>query len=44
MSVIIPIDAERVFDNMQRTFLTETLRKLGIDEKILSLNKAKQKA
>ena len=30
--------------NNKHTFLTETLRKLEIGEKILSLNKAKQKA
>ena len=30
--------------NSKHTFLTETLKKLEIGEKILSLNKAKQKA
>ena len=31
-------------NNNKHTFLTETVKKLEIGEKILSLNKAKQKA
>ena len=38
------LDTTEQLNNNRHTFRTETLKILEIDEKILSLNKAKQKA
>ena len=35
--MIISIDAEKAFDNIQHSFMIKMLNKLGIEEKIFSL-------
>ena len=37
--MIISINAEKVFDKIQHTFIIKTLKKLGVEEILLNLRK-----